>query len=624
MSKSGVSLWLAKGRRRSLCLSFVIVMAAIASGTTPLTPAVADEPPSCEELPVMNVHVDPGRAPQNPEWSEACYRGIRPSDNLILSNPHRGLRLQLGFDASEVTAASAQSALVAAERQWGGRTRVTQLHFSLKKYVGSNIPESAKKNMQAVFDELKNAGYTVVLGFTYDDENNSNRCAEKPEYNYTLDDIKNHLTGLKALLAENAGLITSWEAGFVGAWGEWGPSCSKITQDPTLVNELMRAIVETAPAGVGVMMRYPWHRSWVDPDIRSKIGFHNNLFSPGYVENSFDFYNPYRYHYWIGTDEDGHDLPQGRDYFFGDTVRSSPDVMLDAEMAWDKGTPTCTEHDHNSVYPYDSNPDDRFPYDTTPYHASKGLDWVISAQRLQSMHYTTLSRSHNVTTFNCWRGVPPGSLETALVTKEALIKAGLPFDDAYFQTNRNAYGYIRDHLGYRLRLTDAGFGKNNGGRLPVRMTIANDGFSAPHIPRTAYLVLLDQDGEIVSREALDADWTTWKGLCSTEYEVAGPVFGPNFVEKYAEWKARGAAEEPSCADPEYTVEGSLRLTGLPEGTYSVGFWLPDEHDALKSDGDYAVRLANGNVRWSERTGVNVIATINATGTRGEGRGGPAS
>jgi Domain of unknown function (DUF4874) len=114
---------------------------------------------------------------------------------------------------------------------------------------------------------------------------------------YTVEDIRRHVRDLKPVLQANASLITSWEAGFLGAWGEWGPSKTNIQYEATKVNELMTSIAADAPAGVPVIMRYPWHREMVAPAVRAKIGFYNDHFEQA---DAADQYDPARTSYWNG------------------------------------------------------------------------------------------------------------------------------------------------------------------------------------------------------------------------------------------------------------------------------------------------------------------------------------
>jgi hypothetical protein len=526
--------------------------------TRRLTALIATAPLIVVGLQVANVApsvADPEQAPVH-----ATYRGIRPDDPRgqdPLLNPHRGLRLEMFFNAKDLTnpfqsgsgRVDVAKTVEDHEAQFGAGTRVSQVYFYLHDYVGTDITPRALGNMQSVFNRLRDLGYSVVLRFSYDDAVRANRC-------YGVADIQRHLAQLKPLLDRNAGLITTWQAGFLGAWGEWGPNCTNIQQHPDQVNTLMNSIMATAPAGVPVMMRYPFHRNMIsDPAIRAKVGFHNDFFTAGY-ESCCDYYTPDRTTYWNGDTYPGN--------FFDEVVAASPNVAVDGEMGYDIGWGvSCPEGD--------------------PWCFNTPLDGITSAKRLQTMHYTTFSEVHHYrVTFRHWR--------EQQLSQQQVAEAGLPFDPTYFHNGdgtgvtRSALDYIRDHLGYRIRLTDATYGANDGDQLPVTVNLVNDGFSAPHTPRTTYLVLLDAAGNIVAKQATDADWTSWQGLGSTETNAAPRT------------------------TPTHTVQGTLKLAGLAKGNYRIGLWLPASHRSLQGDPKYAVRVANGAVSFTS-SGVNVIGSI---------------
>ncbi len=613
-------------RNRGRAIRLLAGAAVLACGSTVVTPAVADPQPTGDQSRIL---VYPGTAVT--PMSGYDYHGILPDGNgnhVALRNPHRGLRLELAFNAGDLTSATFTAGAdrpstplvenvgteVATQlgridelfpEGFGADTKVAQVYFYLHRYVGQSIPTTAINNMQSVFDQLRALGYTVVLRFAYARINSTEVNDPKGRvctstdpahrlYQYDLDDILRHLDDIKAdgLLTRNAGLITSWEAGFLGAWGEWGPHCSEIQKNQESVRTLMSKILSTAPTGVPVIMRYPWHRDMVAESIRGPIGFHNDYFAAGYAYRlneagertlNFDVYNPRR-------------------EVYAGVVNVAPSVMVDGEMAWNEDLksvpPTCPQEP---------------PAADALYHPNIGLHAIVSAQRLQSMHYTTFSAWHNLETFKCWRD--------RSITRPDVAGAGLPADAAYFGNSDehqvSAFDYIRDHLGYRLRLQRADFDPTADDRLSVKLQVANDGFSAPHIPRRAYLVLLDTTGEKVREQVLDADWRGWRGLCSTEDQVDG------------QWATRTTNTSCEGDDEVYPVEGEVDVAGLPAGTYQLGLWLPDDHPNLRENAKYAVRLANEDVTWSVDAdgnpldGVNVFAGVHVTNSAPSAPGSPA-
>jgi hypothetical protein len=562
-------------------------------------------------LPSMQVHLGRQLDP-NTSWARVdrvAYRGIRadePGGMDPLLNPHRGLRIDLFYNVADLAPpgprkevepfklAEPNVAAAVANRcksYYVTGVKVAQVYFYLYEYLrvdpdaaglyAADLNKTAFDNMGYILSQLRDLGYTIVLRFAYDFDQPPPKGAKVPDGSFLYEpaDIQKHLGQLKEFLAGHAGLITVLQAGFLGAWGEWGPTRNKnIEENRSQVEKtLANDIAAIAPSTVPTQMRYPWQPQKIDDiTIRAKTGFHNDFFTAGFTSN-YDYYRPES------------DRP-----YWKNTVAACRKVMVDGEMPYG----IC-----------------RTPYDVvdcgTKVTQMVPLDGITAARRLQTMHYTTFSVTHgNDYIFFDENGQPRSSPKTSYsfphwktqkLTAQQVGENGLPVDPAYFhnadgqEIERTAYDYIRDHLGYRLRLTQASLGQRAAGFVFVRLDIVNDGFSAPHIPRPAYLVLLDQqNGEKTRVVTIDngaADWTIWQGVGSTETDT-----GPR-------------------TQPTHTIEGELDLNGCSPGPYQLGLWLPstDPPEGLKENPRYAVRLANGDVHWSDSTGVNVFANVEIHG-----------
>ncbi|MCW2898361.1 MAG: hypothetical protein JWO67_626 [Streptosporangiaceae bacterium] len=500
------------------------------------------------------VQLQPSRPAQaaTPDRFERSYRGLRPDDpgGTRVDNPGRGFRLAATFNAKDLThpwkrdgkAQDIRVVLRDEEKVHGEKTSVARLHFYLWDFAGgqeckqalatctTDISPAALKNIELTLSRLREVNYQVVLQFAYDDGVRAGRC-------YTPQTIARHISQLSPIVRKYADVIQAWQAGFVGNWGEWGPNCFDLQHDPASVNAIMRSLVRALPRGVNTGMRYPWLRDMVtEPDVRARIGFHNDYFTVG--EGPYDYYRP-THESW----------PQ--------VLETAPNVVVDGEMPWD-------------------------------FRWKKVIPGLPAAERLQSMHFTTFSVTHNIAySIKAWR-------DTA-ITEQQVRTDNLPVSDGYFRDSTGAavkrplYDYVRDHLGYRIQLQKARFSRT-AMSLKVDMDLLNTGFSPSHTRRPVQLVLLDPAGRVVARTDTGADWTTWQGAAATEPATAGGSGG-------------------NGVPPVHKVSGTLRLFGRPEGTYKVGLALPG-NGASASDPDYAVRLANGgDVSWDAKNGVNVIGQI---------------
>ena len=78
-----------------------------------------------------------------------------------------------------------------------------------------------------------------------------------------------------------------------------------------------------------------------------------------------------------------------------------------------------------------------------------------------------------------------------------------------------------------------------------------------------------------------------------------------------------------AAGEAFTVSGRPDLpTGLAEGIYRLGIWMPDLSPSIRSRSEYAVRFANDGV-WDQASGINdlgvFVVSDAAVGTSEEGQ-----
>lgn len=137
---------------------------------------------------------------------------------------------------------------------------------------------------------------------------------------------------------------------------------------------------------------------------------------------------------------------------------------------------------------------------------------------------------------------------------------------------------VRRRLGYRLRVTGFDLAPRGvtGGSLPVRLTLANDGYAAPFRSRPARLVLRDGTGVVATDVPVD-------------------------VRTVAPGTQR-------------TFDFTVAMPPRP-GSYAVYLALPDPSPDLASDPAYSIRLANVGT-WDAQSGWNDLGgRLDVTGLR---------
>lgn len=150
----------------------------------------------------------------------------------------------------------------------------------------------------------------------------------------------------------------------------------------------------------------------------------------------------------------------------------------------------------------------------------------------------------------------------------------------------NALAFFLKRLGYRYILESASWPAScaSGGSCSLTWSLRNDGFARLYNKRTAYVTL--DNGTTRRNIPLTADFRK--------------LYGPGGT----------GAGTPVSRTETFTVP-----TGIPNGTYTIALWLPDEAATLRSPAislanevKYSIRFANSGT-WDSGNGYNELGTI---------------
>ena len=467
------------------------------------------------------------------------------SHETMLSNPERGFRfeqivqvpdlndpwnLNKHFDVDTILS-DWENEMDATD----GHVRLAQWYIYLSEFKDAPLSSEALDAIQKCFDAFRNKGYKMLLRFTYQAPE-----AQAPYTNIipNASRILEHLDQLKPMIAANVDVIHLYQMGLIGAWGEWHSFGSAYNQADK--DNIVSKVLEVLPSSRQTHMRLISDRAAIRsvPDaIKDKrIGFHNDFFGDRntYAATSSGYYG-------------------GNDYKI--VKDRSHLLMIDGESGWSR--------DCNSE-------------SGCIWQVSELFDVYEVLKQFLDHHYTSYSLAHGYYANNAyWKRL--------LLSKENLEALNVPYHPEYFNdnkgnlTNRTAYEFIRDHLGYRLYFkpgTESFTQKSN--QLSYSIDIQNYGFSALHNPREVHVVLLDADNNLVATDLSSSDPSTWQPY------------------------APGDEKHTTLT---HTISGTLTL---PEGmttssNYRIGVWLADP--LLKNNKKYDIELAN-------RTGMTIIENDN--------------
>lgn len=160
---------------------------------------------------------------------------FQPS-SAVLMNPDRGFFTWTDLNYSDFSYV----------RQTGNT--LTRPYFRLDDYRNLPLPQSFLDLLTQGFQKARDQSIKIIPRFSY------NFRAGDPDA--TQQRIQEHIQQLAPVLTANADVISSVEASFVGAWGEWHTSTNQSdspTSEAAIVNSLMNAF----PSDRMIAIRYP-------------------------------------------------------------------------------------------------------------------------------------------------------------------------------------------------------------------------------------------------------------------------------------------------------------------------------------------------------------------------------
>ncbi len=508
------------------------------------------------------------------------FHGLRPYDpwgNVGYPNPERGFRYEsrIGEDQNSTKRLFAPSRSVAShvppsavftDYQWIlGMERwrpfgvsVMQAYCYLTEFNDKPISKHKLNLIRQSLQRVRECGYKVILRFAYEKDLSAHSGA-KPEIMLT------HIQQLRPILNEYADVIFAMYAGFFGAWGEWHSDKYTDNHDFVTRGEIVKALCDATPSDCPVLMRTPQALLGVlkSPYFNKQLqkyehrfGLHNDAFlAEDMIGGAFS------------------PKAKGENHPLYDFVLSSSAKMLvEGELFWS-----------NLIQLPHKQAKSDFPN-----------DGLIAAVRLRNQHYTCLSLAH---CYSDYEG-KPYAIDKWMINKisaKDLKKLKLPFDPEYFKdpfgkmTTRTQFEYIRDHLGYNLKLLSASFPTSAvlGSVINISANLKNYGFSAPIRKRSVYFCLIDLDCNVYPFKITNADPRHWQPYMPSDR---------NFVLLT------------------HKINAQIKLpTNLKPGWHHLGIWLPDIHKPIHFDSRYAIRFMNRDTNWWTTTkgeyGINLIGMI---------------
>jgi Domain of unknown function (DUF4874)/Domain of unknown function (DUF4832) len=194
------------------------------------------------------------------------------------ANPERGWSRWLTDDFVKVAASDAKA-------MYDAQITMGYAIVRLDAFKDKAIPSTYLTQLQTAFDTVRANGVKVVLRFAY---NYPSGTVLTTDTDAPLNIVQQHITQLKPLLEKNADVITVWQAGFIGLWGEGHTSSNGLTS-PDNKLKVRDALLAAVPAGRMLQWRYPpdliaWtptapsEADAFSSSASAKIGLYNDCF----------------------------------------------------------------------------------------------------------------------------------------------------------------------------------------------------------------------------------------------------------------------------------------------------------------------------------------------------------
>ncbi len=194
-----------------------------------------------------------------------------------LANPERGLYTQFTSQA-ESDPLGLQSLQALRDENMSLLLRM----YYLKTFRDQPLSNTQLDLIRNDFAVIREAGVKCILRFAYSEGIG--------EPDAPIDIVLKHMGQLAPILRDNADVIATAQAGFIGAWGEWHASTNNLA-DPENARQIVHKWLDVLPPQRTVQLRTPrqkWmildNKTPLDTDTAftdtpaSRIGHHNDCF----------------------------------------------------------------------------------------------------------------------------------------------------------------------------------------------------------------------------------------------------------------------------------------------------------------------------------------------------------
>ena len=415
-------------------------------------------------------------------------------NNTIFANPERGFITMLTGHLSK----SAPYAVVGEEstldqKKKNEKMSIVLVHYYLTNFKATaKLPDAVLNGFDADMQVLRNKGMKAIVRFSYAEGTYGSGKSESAT-DASLDIVKQHLAQYKPHWDANADVIFVFQAGIVGAWGEWYYSDNFGNQTSHMNDArcaLIDTLLKTVPSDRGIQIRTPLFKTEYleylgvsksaltaseayQNTAKARLGHHNDAFLY-HADN-------------MGT--------------YQDTAKQKPYIAQETLYV-----PVGGETDIED-----------------PTQAAEEASYDATIAEMSRMHWTFIQSGFSEVVTDMWR-------------------ANGTFDE------------LNRRMGYRFQLVKGTFSEQvaQGNKISLNLQIRNNGFAPLYNERHAYLVL--KNGSKTYSLPIASDPRSWlpNGVLTTVNEQ---IMVPSTVPAgtYQLYLHLPDAYSTLASDPRYAV-----------------------------------------------------------------------
>jgi Domain of unknown function (DUF4832)/Domain of unknown function (DUF4874) len=146
---------------------------------------------------------------------------------------------------------------------------LARVYYLIPEFKGASLSQEFLDKLSQDFNNARSAGFKLIPLFSYNWPSTADfdQHPERPEnQDAPVADVVRHLEQLKPVVQKNVDVIAMWDAGFIGAWGEWHTSTNNLigstigSEVNSNTRQIVNKLLEVVPVNRMITLRTPRYK----------------------------------------------------------------------------------------------------------------------------------------------------------------------------------------------------------------------------------------------------------------------------------------------------------------------------------------------------------------------------